>query len=266
MSSMFTESRQPPRRGLGRFIGAIGLSAFAFAWSGNASAHIVLMSPPSWVVEDSLGNPQKGAPCGGDDGLRTGIISTYRAGSTIEVKWQEAVGHPGHFRIALATNRADLIDPVVETTNGDGVTGVSLTAAVMDPPRYPVLMDGLFPRALAFAPEEEPFSVQVELPPVTCERCTLQVVQFMANHVPGYFYHHCADLRIVPADADLPDAALGPSPPTVPEAGTVRPPPDPSAADEAGCALGVSNSRFPSSEGALLLVGLLTALRRRRRN
>jgi len=267
---MFTESRQPSRRGLGRFIGAIGLSAFAFAWSGNASAHIVLISPPSWVVEDSLGNPQKGAPCGGDDGLRTGIISTYRAGSTIEVKWQEAVGHPGHFRIALARDRGDLFDPVVETTNGDGVTGVSLTAAIMDPPRYPVLMDGLFPRPLAFAPEEDPFSVQVELPQMTCERCTLQVVQFMANHVPGYFYHHCADLRIVPADADVPDAALGPSSPLVPEAGVdttpVTPTPSPVGGEEGGCALGVSKAGFPAFEGALLLVGLVTALRRSRRN
>lgn len=270
MRSMFT--RESSFGNLGQFISSLGLSAFALAWSTSAHAHLVLITPPSWVIEDSLGNPQKDAPCGGESGLQTRIISTYRAGSTIEVRWQETVGHPGHFRISLATDRADLVDPVVETTNGDGVTGVSISAVITDPPSYPVLLDGLFPRAVAFEAQEEPYSVQLQLPQVTCERCTLQVVQFMASHVPGYFYHHCADLRIVPADADLPDAALGPNSPPVPEAG-VRPTQvtprvkATSSAEDEGCVLGVSRASSPLGEGALLLLlGLVTAFRRSRRD
>ena len=30
----------------------------------RAEAHIQLLSPPSWTVEDGLGDPQKSAPCG----------------------------------------------------------------------------------------------------------------------------------------------------------------------------------------------------------
>jgi hypothetical protein len=43
--------------------------------------------------------------------------------------------------------------------------------------------------------------VQVTLPPnVTCDHCTLQVIQFMSDHglnnPGGCFYHHCADISI----------------------------------------------------------------------
>ena len=40
----------------------------------------------------------------------------------------------------------------------------------------------------------------MQLPNISCKKCTLQVVQFMAEHgfnnPGGYSYHHCADLQI----------------------------------------------------------------------
>jgi len=185
-------------------IGALGLGAACLLVSPRAHAHFTLISPTSWVIEDSLGNPQKLAPCGGDYGLSTERVSTYRAGSTIMVEWQETVGHPGHFRISFAEDRARLIDPAVVTTTGDGVTGNSISAAIMDPPVPPVLLDGLFPREGVVNAHEGPFEVEVTLPEMTCEKCTLQVIQFMANHEPGFFYHHCADVRLVATDAEIP--------------------------------------------------------------
>lgn len=249
------ESRNPALRALG----SAALGAFSLAWSMSASAHLRLLTPASWIEEDSLGNPQKTAPCGGEaDGQTTGIISTYRASSTIEVSWQEGVAHPGHFRIALARERAELLDPPVTTTNGDGVTGVSLSAEIEDPPSYPVLQDGLFARTLVLEPRAEPFKVQLKLPDFTCERCTLQVVQFMAQHVPGYFYHHCADIRLIAADADIPDAELGPS--------TPMPAPEPStSADEGGCALPVGPGRSRVTAAVPLLAALVGVFLRRRR-
>ena len=40
----------------------------------------------------------------------------------------------------------------------------------------------------------------IQLPNINCPKCTLQVIQFMAEHgynqPGGYSYHHCADLQI----------------------------------------------------------------------
>ena len=45
-----------------------------------------------------------------------------------------------------------------------------------------------------------PFETEVRLPNIDCKKCTLQVMQFMAEHgfnnPGGYSYHHCADLEI----------------------------------------------------------------------
>ena len=61
----------------------------------------------------------------------------------------------------------------------------------------PVLADGLWAHT---AKVETPFETDVQLPNITCKRCTLQVIQFMAEHGinnPGNFtYHHCAELQI----------------------------------------------------------------------
>ena len=182
--------------------------ALAATSSRDAQAHIKLLQPASWAVEDNLGNPQKDGPCGeGQDQEveETGDVTTFRAGQEITVEWQETIGHPGHFRIAVATDRDDLFDPEVETTNGDGVSGDSISAEIMSPVAYPVLVDGLFPRATVSGAQATPFSTTVTLPDEPCENCTLQVIQFMSQHAPGYFYHHCANIRIVAADAELPD-------------------------------------------------------------
>ena len=115
-TSLFARS---PSRGLTLAL----FGSLAATSSGDAHAHIKLLQPASWAVEDDLGNPQKDGPCGGDGVEETGDVTTFRAGEEITVEWQETVGHPGHFRIAVATDRDDLFDPEVETTNGDGVSG-----------------------------------------------------------------------------------------------------------------------------------------------
>ena len=52
-----------------------------------------------------------------------------------------------------------------------------------------------------------PFETDVQLPNINCKKCTLQVIQFMAEHAfnnpGGYSYHHCADLQIT-ADPSKP--------------------------------------------------------------
>jgi hypothetical protein len=55
--------------------------------------------------------------------------------------------------------------------------------------------------------QETIYEADIQLPNITCAKCTLQVIQFMAEHAynqpGGYSYHHCADLAIT-ADPSKP--------------------------------------------------------------
>ena len=154
-------------------------------------AHFKLLEPAEWVKTSDLGDPQKAGPCGlpdtnGDNAkFLTDASTKVTGGSKLHLKIQETVFHSGHYRVALAVNSRN------------------------DLPPDPVLVDGLFPH---YAKPGEPSSKRVdpkspliwetdiELPNINCPKCTLQVVQFMADHgynVPGgYSYHHCAALAI----------------------------------------------------------------------
>jgi hypothetical protein len=72
-------------------------------------------------------------------------------------------------------------------------------AVVQSPPQKPVLADGLFPHYTRPS-QPQTFETDIELPNINCAKCTLQIVQWMAEHGlnnPGeYTYHHCADLQI----------------------------------------------------------------------
>jgi len=88
-----------------------------------------------------------------------------------------------------------------ETTTRDTERGPwSVSAAIQNPPRIPVLADGLFVHATRPTGPMDPFETDVQLPNISCKKCTLQVVQFMADHgfnnPGGYSYHHCAELQI----------------------------------------------------------------------
>jgi hypothetical protein len=91
--------------------------------------------------------------------------------------------------------------------------GTSASAAYEDPPVFPVLADHMFVHDAVSATASLSFQADVTLPNVNCDRCTLQVIEFMAGHdfntlesgapAGGYFYHHCANLKIT-ADPSLP--------------------------------------------------------------
>jgi len=166
-----------------------------------AEAHFKLLEPGSWLVESNLGDPQKLAPCGGtsaNSGMPTNTVTKVQGGQKLHIKVQETVFHPGHYRVALAVNsRAELpADPEVVTRDTDRGPW-SVSAAIQNPPQLPALADGLFVHTTRQA---DPFETDIQLPNITCDKCTLQIVEFMAEHGynkdGGYFYHHCADLQI----------------------------------------------------------------------
>jgi hypothetical protein len=181
-----------------------------------AGAHFRLLEPQSWIVEDQLGNPQKPGPCGGTSdggGTPTNMVSKVKGGQKLHIKVQETVYHPGHYRIALAVNSRAELPPDPSTTTRDSDKGpMSVAATIQNPPKIPVLADGLFVHT---ARTTDPFETDVQLPNISCEKCTLQIVEFMAEHGlnkdGGFFYHHCADLQITadpakPIDAGWPAA------------------------------------------------------------
>ena len=190
-----------------RLLPAVILAVVAAA-PAAVHAHFKLLEPASAIVESERGDPQKAAPCGlTPDAKPTEAVTKATGGSKIHLKVQETIYHPGHYRVALAVNsRQELpVDPItVERMTERGPQ--SVWAAIQSPPQLPVLADGLFQHYTRPA-SPQTFEADIQLPNITCSKCTLQVIQFMAEHgynqPGGYSYHHCADLAIT-ADASKP--------------------------------------------------------------
>jgi hypothetical protein len=174
--------------------GLVVVGASALTAPGPALAHFALRSPESWRVQDGLGNPQKTGPCG-DEGTAatTGIVTPFSPGETITITIDETIHHPGHYRVALAVNdRSELPEPP-PVTKGETDCG---SAPIMTPAVFPVLADGMLEHTSPFSGTQ---TFQVTLPTdVTCTRCTLQILEFMSEHGAPCFYHHCADISILP--------------------------------------------------------------------
>ena len=167
-------------------------------------AHFRLLEPASWLIEDNRGDPQKAGPCGGtnsDYGKPSYIIGKAVGGQKLHLKVQETVYHPGHYRVALAVNSSTELPLDPDTTTRESDRGPwSVSAAIQNPTQIPVLADGLFVHSTRPTGPMDPWEADVQLPNINCRKCTLQVVQFMADHgfnnPGGYSYHHCANLQI----------------------------------------------------------------------
>jgi hypothetical protein len=173
----------------------------------TVSAHFKLISPASWIVEDMRGDPQKIAPCGGtmaDAGTPTNAVTKVQGSQKLHIEVDETIFHPGHYRIALARTRAGLPPDPEVTTQQTEKGPRSVSAAIAAPPEPPVLVDGLWPHTERPAAK---WTTDIDIPNISCEKCTLQIIEFMANHPGvregGFSYHHCADLQIT-ADASKP--------------------------------------------------------------
>ena len=164
-------------------------------------AHFKLLEPASWIVESERGDPQKAAPCGIDPKAEmSNVVGKAVGGSKLHLKVLETIYHPGHYRVALSVSSRDELppDPITfERTTEKGPR--SVWAAIQSPPQLPVIADGLFPHYVRPA-SPQTFEADVQLPNISCAKCTIQVLQFMADHgynqPGGYSYHHCADLQI----------------------------------------------------------------------
>jgi hypothetical protein len=174
-------------------------------------AHFKLLEPQSWLVEDDRGDPQKMTPCGGtsaNPGTPSQAVNKVRGGQKLHIKIQETIFHPGHYRIALAVRSRAELPPDPEVTTRPTERGPwSVSAVIQNPPRIPVLADGLWAHTSRPA---APFETDIDIPNINCEKCTLQIIQFMAEHGLNrdgdFSYHHCADLQITADPAKPIDA------------------------------------------------------------
>jgi len=166
-------------------------------------------SPTPWWNQDSLGLPQKLGPCGDEfDGTDAGggpthVVTPFAPGQTITLQWTEVISHAGWFRIALAADRNDFVDPPVQVDSN----GNSADAGIEDPPIAPVIADGVYKHALGSPKTWPPYTIT--LPTTPCAKCTIQIIQIMLDHpsnlgnLPdgapnpdGFLYHHCIDISI----------------------------------------------------------------------
>ncbi len=199
----------------------LGLGALA---PMEARAHLSLSSPASRYGPDIL----KTGPCGISGGERTGIVTYYQPGETIQVSWDEYVDHPGHYRIAFDEDGDDdFVDPATMMELYSNET---------------VLLDGIEDKG----PGDRDYVATVTLPDVTCENCTLQVIQVMYDKPPyttpgNDIYYQCADLVLRVGGAP-PDAGIESDPQS-----------------SAGCSVG-----FIDRTSSTALIGLLLLLQARR--
>jgi hypothetical protein len=183
----------------------IAASAALLLSAAPARAHFSIQQPASWAAQDRLGNPQKSEPCGqadpGQTAQPTGAVTTYLPGQMITIDLTETVYHPGHYRVSIAQDMNSL-PPDPPVTAGSTPCG---STTINDNPTLPLLADGLLVHSSPFS---GPKTVQVQLPQdFTCDKCTLQITQFMSNHAinnpGGCYYHHCATVTIAPpSDGD----------------------------------------------------------------
>jgi len=165
-----------------------------------AHAHFKLLAPQSWIVENDLGDPQKAGPCGGtqaNPGTPSQAVNKVTGGQKLHIKIQETVYHPGHYRIALAANRSELPPDPQVTTKESARGPQSVSAVIEKDPKPPLIVDGLFAHT---SRATDPWETDIEIPNINCTKCTLQIIQFMAEHglnrEGDFSYHHCADLQI----------------------------------------------------------------------
>jgi len=185
------------------------------SFSAVAQAHFNLTMPPAADTDTAggvLGGGKGPPPCGPTS--QSGIITAVQGGHPLAIQLTETVYHPGFYRFALSINSRDELPPDPATDVNDG--GLSISAAIENPAVFPVIADGVFVHDTRPADLTVPYTTTIMLPNITCAKCTLQVVEFMAEHrsntgpdggvAGGFFYHHCADLKIT-ADDSLPSGA-----------------------------------------------------------
>ncbi len=206
--------------------------------SAQSDAHAILTSPTP--RDTSAAN--KTGPCGAAPIVNGPNL--YTPGSSVTIKWNETVNHPGCF--------------VVEWSKDNNATFTNLATV-----KHTTV--GAVPR---------PYSTQVTLPSGNCQSCTLRMMQWMladdvtpcppATIPPNSLYYSCAEMTTDitrfqdMAGGPVADMAMA----SVPDMAVANRPPTDGGTTATGC-------NFPAqtatSAGGLLILAAAAGLLRRRR-
>lgn len=145
------------------------------------AAACVLLSAAAWAhanltypIPRSTNSGIKTGPCGPYP--KTNAPTIFTSGQQVNVVWRETVDHPGHYRIAYSAG-----SPAPDNDFDQHI----LKDNINNPPG-----------------EQATQQTTVTLPNITCDNCTLQLIQVMTDTTPPSNYFSCADFALVaPADA-----------------------------------------------------------------
>jgi Synergist-CTERM protein sorting domain-containing protein len=200
-----------------------------------AAAHVRITSPTP-RSQDQL----KQRHCGQTGSTRANI-QMYKPGAPLHLVWDEYVVHPGWFRVSFQQNGdAFEIPPASNGVNGSGAVSnyptEDLTGKTDSGTGSLIIADRI---------KHGTLSLDLTLPDVECDSCTLQLIQMMTDKPPyatdttsDDIYFACVDLVL---SASAPD----------------HPPGEDGTASSGGC----SAAGGPS---ALLALAALGLVRRRR--
>ncbi|MFL5322341.1 MAG: SCE4755 family polysaccharide monooxygenase-like protein [Myxococcaceae bacterium] len=135
-----------------------------------AFAHAALTSPTPRSSDSAI----KTGPCGQYAKLNN--PTPVLAGAPLTVTWEETVQHPGHYRLAysLGADTDAEFNQHVLADNIPNPTGLQATN-----------------------------SMDVTMPNINCDNCTLQLVMVMTETNPPTNYYSCADIRLYGSDAGV---------------------------------------------------------------
>ena len=136
------------------------LAALVLVTPSLASAHVAMTSPTPRNGENNLTT----GPCG--DVAAGKAPTVFTAGETISVAWEVGQSHGGALRIDFAS--AD-------------DTGFEMNVVAMD------VADG----------DDSPIMMDIELPDIECEACTLRVTQLNPDEDD---YYSCADVQLLASE------------------------------------------------------------------
>lgn len=180
------------------FAVAFGLTPLLGA--ATAHAHVDMISPTPRLGGQAGNTQLKTKPCGQTTNKRTtDKVTTYTPGQKVEIKMKEYIDHPGYFAVAFDPDGDDNfpfpianMDKVVAATD-DPKAKFPLSATVLG-----VRTDKDDGNCSAGANKE--CTLSITIPNMTCQNCTLQLIQFMYdklnNNNDDEYYYQCADIKI----------------------------------------------------------------------
>ncbi len=175
----------------------------------ETSAHILLTEPPPRVAHDNT----KVSPCGENVEWGSNGVSTFAPGEQLTLQWDETISHPGYFRVALSTTGDDaLVKPAEADLNAFKDFYSSGNGSLPTPIEQPSGMvsgdlityydyyaqHGMGECSGTSTGGVCKYEVALTLP-TSCEQCTLQLVQVMAEsfrNANNAYYYHCVDFKI----------------------------------------------------------------------